>query len=152
MRRTFRRTFFHGIEIHLLFVSMLWPIGCLGHASFREASRRLPLWQFLLLVFCFLCLYSRSFFGIPLSRLAIHSTLLTSLNHNIVYLVVRHLRFCCLYFYPVLPLRRVVSSVCYIFPSLAMGSFRLTMFPRSDISITFLHFINLATYHLAILV
>lgn len=47
VRRTFRRTFFHGIEIYLLSEPMLWPIGCLGHASFREASRRLPLWQFI---------------------------------------------------------------------------------------------------------
>lgn len=36
-----------------------------------------------------------------------------------------------------------VSSVCYIFPSLAMGSFKLTMIPRSDIP---LHFFALPTW------
>lgn len=116
VRRTFRRTFFHGIEIHLLSVSMpsfgqlvvsiMLPSGkhldgCLYGSSFCLCSAScacITVSRFFV---------SSSFFGLPLSRLAIHSTLRTSLNYNMVFLVVRRLRFCCPYFYHVLPLRQL---------------------------------------------
>lgn len=83
-------------------------------------------------------LFFAGFLQVTPSRLAVHSTLLlTSVNYNIVFLVVRHLRFCCPYFIMCYLHSEFDSSVCYIFPSLAMGSFKLTLMPRSDTSSCF---------------
>lgn len=138
MRRAFCRPFFYGIEIYLLSVSMLWPIGCRKHTSSPETSPRLPLMVVSSFCWCSascasvtVSTFFAGFLRVTPSRLAVHSTLLTSVNYNIVLLVVHHLRFCCPYFIMCYLHGEFDSFVCYIFPSLAMGSFKLTMIPRS---------------------
>lgn len=144
MRRTFRRSFFHGIEIYLLSVSMLLANRssqrCFFPGSISTAASYGS--SFYLCSASCACITVRAFFfagflRVTPSRLAVHSTLLTSVNYNIVFPVVRYLRSCCPYFIMCYLHGEFDSSVCYIFPSLAMGSFKLTMIPRSDTSSCF---------------
>lgn len=140
----FAGLFSMGLRFICYLCLCFWPIGRRKDASSPEASRRLPLMAVhftcvLLLVPVLLSglFFFAGFLRVTPSRLAVHSTLLTSVNYNIVFPVVRHLRSCCPYFIMCYLHGEFDSSVCYIFPSLAMGSFKLTMIPRSDTSSCF---------------
>jgi hypothetical protein len=152
VRRTFRRTFFFmglGLICYLcLCFGQSVVANMLLHRKHLDGCL---LWQFICLCVLLLvpvlpsALFSAGFLQVTPPRLAVHFTLLlTSVNYNIVFLIVRHLRFCCPYFIMCYLHSEFDSSVCYIFPSLAMGSFKLTLMPRSDTSSLFPHSTKLA--------